>query len=379
MIATVLGAGIGSFVSLFYSSANQTSPSAALGRETSGLLIVASAGFLSLMIFGFLLLWRLRNSVYDIFMSLSTDKISLLHYLLNSLLFYAVFSNSYVVEEASVHTFCLITAITSYVVKNQKHVEGKKAVFAAVLLVMGIVRMTHVLFRCREEQHWCVATDYHKPLGNLSTDVSKQYKNWRFIITTLSVFLTVRLPHQWLKECGHLNSISIPALAWHCLTKFAPILLVCNWALQAINVFNLEAWQQHFFAQIVMGMCLLAIMVIIIHPNLVYKENIGGEKQKKDALALSGLLAGGQHQGVEVYWNYMKSNWKQQKLWSTNSSSAPEQQKIVLYGIGTAISASFIFIGTSLALMTMLVLGKTPLELRLRIFKLINTTTFWTG
>ena len=349
--SAVFSAGIVSFASTFSLSIQNGNNS----EEPSGIVfLMAWAGIVSVMMFGFLLLLRLKpkrsTDLSDILKAFKTDKASLLHYLLCCFLFCGTFSNSFVVEEASVYHFCVITSLSSFLLLTR--CRGKKVVmFAVVLIAMGIIRLTNIYFRCREEQQsWCVQTDYHKPLANLPISVSKLYKQWRFGFTVISVTLTVLLPCWWLKKCGNLNGDSLPVFVMKSAPLASGTLLVFNWALQAKSLVNLPMdtsillYAIKVLPIIFLAINLLSLLIIIIRPVLVYKEKVG--QQSRDVIVPT-------HGGVKDYWNYMKTNWKQQFVAQPNT-----QQKILLYGIGTALSAAFVLIGTILTLMTMLVLGK---------------------
>ena len=222
---------------------------------------------------------------------------------------------------------------------------------------MGITHLANVYFRCREEQqNYCTPSDFHKPLANLPADTSLTYKNNRFGFTIVSVILTGLLPTLWQRRAGNQqplnNFTSIPAtLMW--LLPVPASLLVINWALQAKNFFDkhLESGdsysQQHLLSQMVLLFCVVPSLSLLIYPILVYKkiERTGGHVPTEMVRSNDG--------GVKDYWNYMRMNWRQQLMAASN----PSQPQILLYGIGTSISAPMISIGTNLSLMTMIVLG----------------------
>ena len=351
LISAVIGAGLGSFVTL-YSSKSQDHR-----EEKSGiLLVIALSGFLSLTVFGLMLLWRIRHSIFHMVKSLKTDKINLLHYGLCAMLFVSAFTNSYVVEEAAVYNFCVLTSLSS-ILFGVKNKEKKSVLTIAILITMGITRLANVYFRCREEQqNYCTPSDFHKPLANLPADTSLTYKNNRFGFTIVSVILTGLLPTLWQRRAGNQqplnNFTSIPAtLMW--LLPVPASLLVINWALQAKNFFDkhLESGdsysQQHLLSQMVLLFCVVPSLSLLIYPILVYKkiERTGGHVPTEMVRSNDG--------GVKDYWNYMRMNWRQQLMAASN----PSQPQILLYGIGTSISAPMISIGTNLSLMTMIVLG----------------------
>ena len=362
--SAIFGAGLGAFT-LLVSSKSLQDENNGTSKENAGMLFVmALAGFISLVVFCLMLLWRIRHSIhiniFDILNSLKADKINLLHYGLCIILFCSVFTNSYVVEEASVTNFCVLTSLISLLFSVRSG-EKKGVLILAILISMGSTITTNVYFRCREEQqNYCTSTDFHKPLANLPADTSKTYTNWRFFFTILSVFLTVLLPHQWLTKTGNFNGASIPVSMAKIVPIASGIFLVCNWALQAKNVFSLPLesagtnyWQHHLLAQIVLSISLVTLVSLVINPKLIYKKI---EKAGHPTRQLFRPRNG----GVQDYWNYMRTNWKQE---FTVPSNLQRQQQILLYGIGTSLSAPIISIATNFSIMTMLVLGKNKYTL----------------
>jgi phosphatidylinositol glycan class O len=169
----------------------------------------------SIMVFGFTLLWRLRKSLLDMATLSLPDAKTTTHILVVFVVFAALFSNSFVVEEATLLNFCLTTLLVTYVweLRHRTPVISSKPTIVAVMLLVGFIRASNAYFRCREEQSsYCLATDFHKPIGTLPRDL-KSYRNWRFFSTIMGVVLVVAAPHRWLKSTGNLNGISLAVVA----------------------------------------------------------------------------------------------------------------------------------------------------------------------
>ena len=129
----------------------------------------------SLMFFGFALLWRLRNSISDIFSEsilpasifwigfseslnfvitvyrkikisgslLVTDAVGWMHYAMYGLMVGGLFSNSFVVNESSLVAFCVTTSVTlhAYSAMTKTSAEGRKNLhFLLVLGLLGLIR-----------------------------------------------------------------------------------------------------------------------------------------------------------------------------------------------------------------------------------------------
>ena len=213
--------------------------------DKGGQTIAVFAIILSVMLFGFNLLWKLRNSISDI---LDNSLRSLLSFKTFILLisvagcFLGLFSNSFVVEEASLLNFFAVTNVFLFIyhLRTANPNNGADAtkpvsvVIFCVLIIAGLIRLGNVYFRCREEQSaYCPATDFHKPIGTLPKDPgNKTYKNWRFFSTILSVFLTVILPQIWLRRGGNLNGTSVTVTLSSIFPIIIGIFMVFYWAMQ---------------------------------------------------------------------------------------------------------------------------------------------------
>ena len=332
-LSSIFGMGLGSLVSLAYASDN---------HDLIGMAVVMASTGCSLMMFGFTLLWRLRNSLSEVFGSMSMDLNTVFHYGLSLVLCFGLLSNSFVVEEAQIHTFAVTTLLLAHCVLTAG--GRRKSVLAVTLLAMGLVRVSSVYFRCREEQN-CLQTDFHKPIGNLAQDVSHAYKNWRFFFTILSVVLTVCLPHCWLRHCGNLNGLSIPVALAIYVPPAAGVCLVFHWALQGLPqeiATTLLPWQHNILAHFVFALCFGVMAVVVAHPKLLYLVNT---QQQRNQIYKMG-------HGVKTYYNILKSNWQQHL-----AVGGPSEKKILVYGIGTGVSAAFVLIATMFALVSMLILG----------------------
>ena len=103
--------------------------------------------------------------------------------LLLLLSFFSLFSNSFVVEEAATTNFLCVSAVFLFMTMlrrpSSSHATGLSAaaVIGLCLFLAGVLRMSNVYFRCREEQaEYCPQTDFHKPIGTLPKDGDPAYK-----------------------------------------------------------------------------------------------------------------------------------------------------------------------------------------------------------
>jgi len=348
-LASVFGTALGVLVSVAH---GEDEAGGGSGDDVTGMAVLMASTGCSLMVFGFTLLWRLRNSLNDVYASLTVaDSNTVLHYSLSLFLCFALLSNSFVVQEASVHTFAVAT-VFFLTILNKGHNKGRKvsaAAVAAALTAMGLCRIGSVYFRCREEQQgWCDAqtsSDFHKAIGNLSQDASHTYKNWRFFFTIFSVALTVLLPHYWLRLCGNLNGLSVPVALAKYVPPAAGVALVFHWALQGLPqemAAKLLPWQHNVLAQFVLLACSASIGAILLHPKLLYLVNTNAQRNTNNVYRLND--------GVKTYYNMLKQEF------AVNNAAVTEK-RILVYGIGTGLSASFVLLATFFALLSMLILG----------------------
>ena len=313
------------------------------GNRSLEAILGIGASF-SVMTFGFSLLWKLRNSLYEIFFGEVSVKckIHLLVILISSAV---LFSNSFVVEESTVLNFCVVTLLFTYVWdlrSNNPAAKETRVPIAITLLVVGIIRLSNVYFRCREEQaSYCYPSDFHKPIATLPKDASfKTYKNWRFSTTFISAFLVVYLPHHWLKSCGNINGLSLPVSVSSYVPANIFICMVCYWAMQGHEVgAKLVPWQQNILAQASFGLAAFVILICLLMPKLLYLEHQKGGREIPNL-----------YDGVTSYFQFVRTNWR---YFTLNTG----RRKVTVYGLGTALSAPLLAITLQILLISMLLLG----------------------
>jgi len=310
------------------------------------LLVPGVAVAASVLVQGFCLLWKLRQSlikiVKELIMSVTIETIFVTCLFSSTLLL--AFSNSFVVLGAQTMNFLAVSLALSYLLRFRHHTAARIPC-VAVLLAIGILRLSSIYVRCREEQGpACPQTLFHKPLSTLPSQAGQAYKNWRYFFTLVSLFLTCVSLHSALSKGGNLNGISFPVLTARYFPWIISLLISGYWALQAFPtnlISKLLPWQQNLLAQLVFALCCLGVFVLVISPKLVYlipkKRRMNGMVPKQD--------------NVATYFNFIKANWK------TTLSSGPANLIPVAYGLGTALSAAVASITVIFALLSMLLSG----------------------
>lgn len=360
-------------------------------------VVVTSALILTISVFGLNLLWKLIESIGDMageVVSSMTSPSALVHFGLGSALCLGLFSNSFVVDEALLLNFVIMTSLVTFVCDvrrkrkrpavivtktNGVHANGngtaKKhksvrmpeeeedekesdnsqnttTVIIAVVLAMGVLRLSSMYFRCREEQSgYCNPTELHKPIGTLSKDVSyREYKNRRFLSTLVGVACATLGPQLWLQTSGNLNGISLTVYMASYMPPVAGVSMVFYWAMQGHEVGSrLVPWQMNILAQAVFVICLSTVALTLLMPRMLFRVSAG----EMPSTVMD------REAGVHGVFQFMRSNWKNHfgAAAAASAQSTAGGKKINVFGLGTGLSAPITLIATMLVLLSMLILG----------------------
>jgi len=200
-----------------------------------------------------------------------------------------------------------------------------------------------VYIRCRDEDGPdCPLTQFHKPLSTLDHE-SGFYRNWRYFLTLLSLFVLCTLVHVALSTAGNLNGISCSVLTAKFLPWILSVLMASYWALQAFPsplVSRLLPWQHNLLAHLVFGLSALGSSILVYNPRLVYFEAV----QTRPARIIS------RQDNIPCYFHFIKENWK-----STLERSGPSVP--LGYGLGSCLSAPYFAISVFVVLVSMLMAG----------------------
>lgn len=269
-----------------------------------------------------------------------------------------LFSNSYIIEEALVLSFLLITMIWILVinVKNtrsqiseKRPKSGLKSYFSTLsffIISLGLVSTTLIRFSsyfwsCRDGQaESCNISDFRKSGANLLNTSSRAV----VIITVVIIALFVTVLRTWLNSCGNLSGFS-PSVTG---AKYLPgIIVVCMggyWVLQHVpksaKVKFIRPWQVDMLTWVIYFCVVIGNLVLFISPLLVYLL-----PKRKESLNVYG-----RENIIPQLFNGMKSLIYRKK--ETENESTP-----VVYGLGTAYSATFVSLSVFLTLLCTLLLG----------------------
>lgn len=286
---------------------------------------------------------------------------------------FGMFSNSYIIEEAHVVSFFVITIIwvLAYSCKQQKP-EGisktkaneklilslfktrfstsKLKLLSLALLVSAMLRLSHYYWRCREEQISCESFVTHKPHSS-ATLVNGKYRNAECLFTLVCLAFFVTVARIWLRSGGNLAGFSSTVT----LARFCPaIVVVCTggfWILQGLPTdmklkFFLP-WQLQFLPWIIYAIMLAVFFSLLLQPLCIYIL----PKKKGHMISVYG-----QEIAIPHIFKQMKEIIKDQKTSKTGEDSDSSNLPIV-YGLVTIYSATFIVVAIFISLLISLLLG----------------------
>ncbi|XP_012257030.2 GPI ethanolamine phosphate transferase 3 [Athalia rosae] len=270
-----------------------------------------------------------------------------------------LFSNSYIVDESLVLSFLLITIIWLLVfnIKNNKVGSVEKKLKAGLklnwstlwmvtisfgLVATILIRCSSYFWSCRDEQYRsCNFFELRKP------DVLFGTSGRMVVLATLVVIaLFISLVRIWMHSCGNLAGFSPNVTA----TRYLPgIIVVCMggyWVLQHVpkssKIKFVRPWQVDMLTSVVYLCISTGILLICLQPLCVYLL-----PKRKESLNVYG-----RENIIPQLFNGMKSLIYRKK--ETETEAMP-----VVYGLGTAYSATFVSLSIFLTLLCTLLLGDT--------------------
>lgn len=272
-----------------------------------------------------------------------------------------VFTNSYILEEASVLSYLLLalvifiiyntlTYVSSKVKTNDKitlnYIKPKLGSLKTKLIIMGLlvgvfIRFSMQYWRCREEQKWCInysmGTDDIMKMGS---DAGKV----QCVVTLVFLALLVTMTRIWLRSCGNLVGFSSSVT----LVRYSPtVMVVCTagfWVLHRLPKESklIATWQVDILAWTVYGLVALCLLSIIIQPLCVYVL----PKQKET------MSVYGQENIIPQLFNKVKGMYEGKRNEDDGAKDIP-----VVYGLGTVYSAVFVIVSILICLLVALLLG----------------------
>ena len=338
----------------------------------------------------FVFLWkkvtsRREGTGTSLYQTLSID--SVLAWVLCFLQYVSMFSNSFVVNEDKIVGFFIQALMTVKCVQilwksglcwNRKpnlrqrpsKKDYKKAGYTGLLLRLSfawmafkLVNRTAIALRaCREEQWYCIPSDFLKPLSTLSENSS--VASSRFLLTVVCTGLIPLSVRQWLRYQGNLNGPSFVVLCVKLALPAAFILMCAHWALQIVpqemnSVFpEVNLWQQIVLPQTVYCLCIVAIVCLVHSPLCIFTVFRGRRHNFSDTVkSLQSSDDGSKI--IHALVKEIKQNWDGLNGSKTHvdDGSKKDENTPMVYGLATVYSSALLVLFVAVALPLMMVLG----------------------
>ncbi|XP_017792375.1 PREDICTED: GPI ethanolamine phosphate transferase 3 [Habropoda laboriosa] len=271
-----------------------------------------------------------------------------------------LFSNSYIVEEDNVLSFLLVTVLWLLMFNLRKESSNEnserktkpffksqtKSNLKTIIIVVGLIacisiRLSYYFWRCREEQQQRICSTF--VIGKTSSITSDNLERVLLAITLIVLALYITIIRLWLKNCGNLSGFSPSVLVGQYCPVVIGVCMGCYWALQRLPKFVKVkfalSWQVSTLPNIVYALSLFAIFVLYYRP-------------------LNIFLLPKRKESINIYHdeNVVPRLFKKIKE-SIYRKNIDVDDTPVVYGLGTAYSATFISLSVFLTLLYSLLLG----------------------
>lgn len=290
-------------------------------------------------------------------------KIKKLIYITRLVLFLTIcslFSNSYIVEENNVLSFLIVTLLwlimfnltkkdasenperkTKPFLKQQTKSKLKIIIIASSLIACISIRLSYYFWRCREEQQQPTCSMFI--FGKTSSITSENLERILLAITLIILALHITIIRLWLQNCGNLSGFSPSVLVGQYCPVVIGVCMSCYWVLQRLPKFVKVkfalSWQVSTLPNIVYALTLFAIFILYYRP-------------------LSIFLLPKKKELINIYQdeNVVPRLFEKIKE-SIYRKNIDVDQTPVVYGLGTAYSATFVSLSIFLMLLYSLLLG----------------------
>ncbi|KAJ9576014.1 hypothetical protein L9F63_007114, partial [Diploptera punctata] len=264
-----------------------------------------------------------------------------------------LFSNSYIVEEARVLSYFLISMVwlLVYTYKPLRSLKLKtlipplhlKLIMFAVLLSI-LIRLSQYFWLCREEQIDCESSISHKT-HIFASVMNLRYCNSQCLFTLICLALFVTVARIWLRSSGNLVGFSPTVI----MSRYSPTLIVvCTggyWVLQSLpRDTTILPWQVQYLPWIVYGVVGIALLILFIQPLSIFMV-----PKKKESMTFPVY---GQSNIIPHIFHQMKELIRESGKENSERNDFP-----IVYGLATVYSSAFVNIGVYICLPIALVLG----------------------
>ncbi|PNF16392.1 hypothetical protein B7P43_G10493 [Cryptotermes secundus] len=288
-----------------------------------------------------------------------------------------LFSNSYIVEEARVLSYLLLTmawyfvhhfkplkpepvgrvksfekqAVSWYNKSILTTLKFKLYMFVAMLSVL--IRLSQYYWLCREEQIGCEALALRKG-HSFANFLTVRYCNTHCFFTLISLALFITVARIWLRSCGNLVGFSLSVT----LARYGPtIVVVCTggfWVLQSLPKDTKSKlflpWQIQFLPWIIYTVVFVAFVTTFVQPLSIFVV-----PKKKESITVPVY---GQTNVIPHLFTQVKELMRGQSKSGVIAGDVNVRKELpVVYGLATAYSSVFVNIAVFVCLLVALLLG----------------------
>ncbi|CAK9803101.1 GPI ethanolamine phosphate transferase 3 [Anthophora plagiata] len=271
-----------------------------------------------------------------------------------------LFSNSYIIEEDNVLSFLLVTLLWFLMFNLRKENSSEnserktkpffksqtKSNLKTIIIVVGLiacisVRLSYYFWRCREEQQQRICSMF--VIGKASSITSDNLERILLAITLIVLALYITIIRLWLRNCGNLSGYSPSVLVGQYCPVVIGVCMGCYWVLQRLPKFFKAkfalSWQVSALPNLVYALSLFAIVILYYRP-------------------LNVFLLPKRKESINIYHdeNVVPRLFEKIKE-SIYRKNIDVDDTPVVYGLGTAYSATFISLSVFLTLLYSLLLG----------------------
>lgn len=273
---------------------------------------------------------------------------------------FSLFSNSYIIEEDIALSYLLITLLWLLIfnlkTENPNEIVERKARsfskshpksnLKIIIIFIGLIacisiRLSHYFWRCREEHQQRVCSTFIT--GKAGSMISNNLERVILAVTLITLALYITIIRLWLQNCGNLSGFSASVLVGQYCPVVIGVCMGCYWVLQRLPKFVKVkfalSWQVSTLPNIVYALTLFAIFVLYYRPLSIFLL-----PKKKESINIYH-----DENIVPRLFEKIKESIYQKRI---HTDETP-----VVYGLGTAYSATFISLSVFLMLLYSLLLG----------------------
>lgn len=280
-------------------------------------------------------------------LSKSGDKIVRVVFLVFIGVFY---SNSFTIEEQKILNYILIGLIFIALVNVMSGLMKRRFWKFAFLCITAVflLRLSYHLFKCREEQKDC-RINFEQNSFQYTSNIKKETTP-SDLLGVIALALLTTIAKMYLKAMGNLSGTSLHVLFYRYSPTVATICACGHFLLAQNQAVSLKPIHIDILAWVVYFLTITHIVIFLIDPLMLFilPQSTSSETENLKYFRNQNVIP-------EIF-NILKRK-KSAKL-EKEQKSESENKVPIVYGLGTVYSASMIALGTTMAILFALLLGK---------------------